>query len=81
MGGVSRELVVDAGLGKLEVWGQHCRAVEVIEDVHDAAAVPVVCHPPPVVDVASRVLQHLYTAQPSYPCIVLTLVHTVHTIM
>lgn len=53
------QLMIDARLGELVVSVESSRAVEVVEDVHDAATVPVVCHTATVVDVTGRVLQHL----------------------
>lgn len=41
------------------VGAEHVHAVEVIEDVDETASVPVVCHSAAIVDVTSRVDQHL----------------------
>ena len=56
---VGADLAVDARLGVHVVLAEHGGGVEVVEDVHEGAAVPVVSHPAAVVDVARGVAQNL----------------------
>ena len=51
--------MVDATLAVHVLRVHHLGVVVVVEDVHQAAAIPVVCHPTSVVDVTGRVFQHL----------------------
>ena len=53
---VGRELVVDIRLREIVLLTESFRTVEVIEDVHNASPVPVICHTTTVVDMAGSVL-------------------------
>lgn len=54
------KLVIDPWLWELVIITQNHWVVEVIEDVHDTATVPVISDTSTIVDVACCVLQHLY---------------------
>lgn len=54
------DLVVDARGAVAVLRGEHGRAVEVLQNVHDTAAVPIVSDTAPVVDLPCRVLEDLW---------------------
>ena len=56
---VSWELVVDIRLREVVLFTESLRTVEVIEDVHNASPVPVICHTTTIVDMTGSVLQNL----------------------
>ncbi len=54
-----QHLMVDARLRELVLITKSLGAVEVVKDIHDTPAVPVVSDSPSIVDVACCVFQHL----------------------
>lgn len=53
------QLMIDLALVEIIVVIDDYRIVEVLENVHNAAAIPVVCDTATVIDVAGGVLKHL----------------------
>ncbi len=53
------QLMVNTRFGELIICSEGIRAVEIVQNVHDASSVPVISNTPSIVDVSSRVLQYL----------------------
>ena len=60
------DLLVNARLRKLVLFYKDFMFVEIVEDAHHAASIPVVRHTTTIVNMAGRVHQHLLTENNTY---------------